>query len=175
MGAIRAMANFVDQLQTAMRNGYSYSDVAQFHAGQGMQVPATPSLDDIMAGSWQAKMPEPTPMNTSTPGVDAINEGAGPIGDAVIMGAAGVAGGLAAGAGAVEGAVDDAVVQSSRAADLGVTTSTDGITAGPSALDQDVENAATTAIGVTGNVAAAGAGIAAFTDKSFDSDLFGNQ
>ena len=126
----------VDQMNAAVGAGYSYGDIAAYHEDQGLEAPPRPPLDAIMSGQdlSQAQNWAPASPFIDTgvdPHVDAINEGAGPIGEAILGAAAGGAVGVLKGAaeGITEGVLTDvAGAQAnplSRAAQLGVETSTE--------------------------------------------------
>ena len=121
--------------------GHSYDEVLQHLNDLGVDAPPRAAdINDIF----------------TTPGRDAINEGAGPIGEALIAGGiVGAARGLA-----VRGAADVVgAAVSNRALSMGVATSTDEAVAGPTALEQDAVSATQKVIkyGVAG-----AAGTAAF-------------
>jgi hypothetical protein len=112
---------------TAIQQGNSYADIAQYHTDNELPMPDRPAMQDIVNGSWQQTFGA----NMNQPGRDAINEGAGPIGEALIAGAAG--GVVGAIKGAVAAGTDTAITQSSRAAAMGVSTSTDEAAVGSTA------------------------------------------
>jgi hypothetical protein len=100
-----AAAQQPDPVMNAVNQGHDWTDISAY-AGPDAQQPPLSSI-------WPTQ-------DINTPGRDAINEGAGPIGEGIMMGAAGAIAGAAAGTAAV---AEDVV--SSRAASLGVTASTD--------------------------------------------------
>ena len=138
----------VDAVNSAINQGYSYDDVAAFHADNNLPAPPQPSLDAIMGGNTsdasQWSQPSPFIDTGVDPHVDAINAGAGPIGEALIGAAAGAVPGIIRGVaeGLAEGVVTDItgaqVNPLSRAAQLGVTTTTEELgaeAAGPATIE----------------------------------------
>ena len=115
-----------------------------------------PALHDIFGG------------NLETPGRDAVNEGAGPIGETILGALTGGAGGAVKGAieGAVKSAAETGIESaSSRAAAMGVSTSTKSeiplsqrfIASGPATIQKGVK--------VVKGIGAVAAGTAALQDK----------
>lgn len=180
-------AGYLQNVMDAYNQGYTYDDLVNHHDANDMAPPPRPSLDSVMSG-------KPLSMeDLQTPGRDAINSGAGPIGEAVIMGAAGGLVGLAKGLaeGALGAAVEDTgaagqgavtladkvsklspfdinepvappsgnfyqrllenATPTSRAAQMGVTTSEDALQGRMTPLDLAVERGSTMVQTVAGN------------------------
>ena len=134
----------VDQMNSAVSAGYTYNDVAAYHEDQGLDAPPRPPLTAIMSGqdlsqaqNWQA----PTMDDLSQPGRDAINEGAGPIGEAIIGAAGGGVVGIAKGAaeGITEGVLTDVAGAQANPIRSLVTATTEDMgavgTAGPATIE----------------------------------------
>ena len=178
----------VDAVNSAVNQGYSYADVVAYHADAGLPQPPQPSLDAIMSGNTsdasQWSQPSPFIDTGVDPHVDAINEGAGPIGDALILGAAGAAVGVVAGAaeGIGEGVLSDIagaqINPLSRAAQMGVETTTEGLLGRMTPAGLAAERAAAVADTVAAKAKiplAAGAAAVTMTGNrtlSLDDDLF---
>ena len=92
--------NYTGNVMEAYNNGYTYDNLVDHHLENDIPTaPPRPSLDAVMSGN-------PITMDDlQTPNRDAIVEGAGKIGDAVMMGGAGLGAGLVRGA--AEGIVAD--------------------------------------------------------------------
>ena len=104
----------MDPVKQAIAAGYTWKQIADYHEANGMDPPPRASLSDIYS-----------PPDLNRPGRDAINEGAGPIGEAAIgLAAGGVVAGVRAAASAMGGAIADdaAAAVSSRASQMGVST-----------------------------------------------------
>ncbi len=121
----------VDQMNAAVGAGYSYNDIASYHADQGLDAPPRPDLGSIMSGqdlsqaqNWTA----PTMDDLSQLGRDAINEGAGPIGEAILAAGAGGVGGLVKNA--AEGVVAGVLADVSGTADATAVKIGAGVGAG---------------------------------------------
>ena len=123
----------VDQINSAVNQGYNYADVVAYHADNGLPSPPQPSLDAIMAGNtsdastWVSQGSDPTKLDTAEQVAPLINQ----------IAESGF------GIGAVEGV-------GMRAARLGVETTTEGLTGAMTPVDLAVERAAST----VGDVAA---------------------
>ena len=129
------MQSTVDQVNSAINQGYSYDDVAAFHADNNLPQPPQPSLDAIMSGNtsdasqWSQPEPgggnDPTRLDTNVrTQIDQIAESG-------------------FGVGAIEGV-------GMRAAQLGVETTTEGLAGAMTPVDLAVERAA----GTVGTIAA---------------------
>ena len=120
--------SLADQVNNAVMQGQTATDIVAYHADIGADLPR-PALADI----WGPSGNNPSPfIDTGVdPHVDAINDGAGPIGEALIGAAAGGVVGIARGAaeGIAQGVLTDVSGElapgAGRAAQLGVTTTTE--------------------------------------------------
>ena len=111
--------------------------------------------------------------------MDAINEGAGPIGEAILGAAAGGAVGVLKGAaeGIAKGVLTDvAGAQAnplSRAAQLGVETTTEGLAGAMTPLDLAVERGASTFNQVAGGKVVRATAVGEFVREQLNDDLTG--
>ncbi len=112
----------VDQMNSAINQGYNYSDVVAYHTDNGLPAPPQPSLDAIMSGStndasqWSAPAGDNDPTRLDTNVRAQI--------DQVVESGLGV--------GAVEGV-------GLRAAGLGVKATTEGLQGAMTPLDLAAE------------------------------------
>jgi hypothetical protein len=130
-------ADVAQGAQLALANGHSWGDIS-LHVGD--QETGRPSIGDVwFSGNTYTSDPSNMPALSSSQ----INEGAGPVGEALMGAAAGA--GVAAVRGAIAGAAAlapdavDTALQSTRAAAMGVQTTTAGLTA-KSGADLAVED-----------------------------------
>ena len=157
------MQSTVDQVNSAINQGYSYDDVAAFHADNNLPQPPQPSLDAIMSGNtsdasqWSQPEPgggnDPTRLDTNVrTQIDQIAESG-------------------FGVGAIEGV-------GMRAAQMGVETTTEGLLGRMTPAGLAAERAAAVANTVAAKAKiplAAGAAAATMTGNrtlSLDDDLF---
>lgn len=86
-------SSYIGNVMDAYNNGYTYDNLVDHHMENGIPTaPPQPSLDAIMSGN------PITADDLQQPGRDAINEGAGPIGEAILAGSAGLGASLVKGA-----------------------------------------------------------------------------
>jgi hypothetical protein len=92
----------VDQMNSAITAGYSYNDIAAYHADQGLDAPPRPPLDAVMSGqdlsqasNWSAPAPsgdnDPTKLMTADaarPLIDQLAEAGTGVGAIEEVGAA---------------------------------------------------------------------------------------
>lgn len=95
---------YLSNVSEAYNQGYGYNDLVGHHIDTGEDgLPPQPSLDDAMSGRQiSPEMFSPVSIvgkeDTKRSDQDAINEGAGPVGEAIIGAAAGGMAGIARGA-----------------------------------------------------------------------------